>query len=80
MDLKLLDGFKPDGNNTWRVNTIKKEIPIFEFIDKYTHWLIPKFILIPKEAKLTSKRLAKMIIENGMSFQEKDLFTEMLYN
>ena len=59
---------------------MKKEIPILDPTDKYTHWLIPKFTPIAKEARLTSERLAKMIIGEEMSPQEKDMLTEMLYN
>ena len=59
VDLKLLDGSKPDDSDAWRVNVIKKEIPIFDSIYKYTHWLIPKFTHIAKEARLTTERLAK---------------------
>ena len=80
VDQKLLDGSKPDGSDTWRVNAIKKEIPILDPTDKYTHWLIPKFTPIAKGARLTPERLAKMIIGDGMTSQEKDLLTEMLYN
>ena len=80
VDQKLLDGSKPDRSNTWKVNAIKKEIPILDLTDKYMHWLIPKFTLIAKKARLTPKRLAKMIIGDGMTSQKKDLFIEMLYN
>ena len=59
---------------------MKKEILIFNSIDKYIHWLILKFTLIAKRARFTLERLAKMIIGNGMISQEKDLLTEMLYN
>ena len=59
---------------------MKEEIPILDPTDKYTHWLIPKFTLIAKEARLTPERLAKMIIGDGMTSQGKDLLTEMLYN
>ncbi len=59
VDLKLLDGSKPDGSDAWRVNVIKKEIPIFDSIYKYTHWLILKFTSIAKGARLTPERLAK---------------------
>ncbi len=58
----------------------KKEIPILDPIDKYTHWLIPKFTPIAKGARLTPKRLAKMIIGDGITSHKKDLLTEMLYN
>ena len=79
IDQKLLDGSKLDGSNTWRVNAIKKEIIILYLIDKYTHWLIPKFTLISKRARLTPKQLAKMIIGDSMTSQDKDLLTEILY-
>ena len=71
---------KSDGNNTWRVNAIKKEVSSLDLTDKYTYWLIPKFIFIAKKARLTSKQLGKMIIGDGMTKQEKEVFTKMLYN
>ncbi len=67
VDLSLSDGSKPDGSNTWRLDTIKRETPILDLTDKYTHWLIPKFIPIAKGARLTPERLGKMIIEDGMT-------------
>ncbi len=59
---------------------MKKEIPILNPKDKYTHWLIPKFTPIAKRATLTKDRLIKMIIGEGMSPKEKYTLTEMLYN
>lgn len=44
------------------------------------YWLIPKFTSIFKGARHTSERLAKMIIRDCMISQEKDLYTEILYN
>ena len=80
VDQKLLDGSKPDWSDIWRVNAIKKEISIFDPTDNYTHWLISKFTPIAKGAIITLERLAKMIIGDDMTSQEKDLLTEMLYN
>ena len=77
VDQKLLDGSKSDGSDIWKVNAMKKEIPILYPTNKYTHWLIPKFTPIAKGARLTPERLAKMIIGDGMISQEKDLLTEM---
>lgn len=37
MDQKLFDNSKPDKNDTWKVNVIKKEISIFDPIDKYMY-------------------------------------------
>ena len=76
----ISDGSKPDGSNDWKVNAIKNEVPILDPNDKYTHWLIPKFTPIAKGARLTPERLAKMIIGDGMTLQEKEVLTEMLYN
>lgn len=42
--------------------------------------LTPKFILIIKKARLTFKWLTKMIIDDGITSQEKDLLTKILYN
>ncbi len=54
IDQKLLDGSKQNGSDTWKVNAMKKEIPILDPTDKYTHWLIPKFTPIAKGANLLS--------------------------
>ena len=80
VDLSLSDRLKSDESDAGRVNAIKKEIPILDFTDKYTHWLIPKFTPIAKGARLIPERLAKMIIGDGMTIEEKDVLTEMLYN
>lgn len=80
VDLGLSNGSKPNGGDVWRVNAIKKEIPILDPIDKYTNWLILKFTPIVKGARLTPEQLAKMIIGDGMTAQEKDILTKMLYN
>lgn len=80
VDLSLSDGSKPDGSDTWRLDAIKREILILDPTDKYMHWLIPKFTLIGKGTRLTPERLDKMIIGDGITEQEKKIFTEMLYN
>ncbi len=41
---------------------MKKEIPILDPKDKYTHWLISKFTPIAKGARFTLEQLAKLII------------------
>lgn len=71
---------KPDRSDTERLDIIKTETPIFDPIDKYIHWLIPKFIPIAKRARLTPERLGKMIIGAGMTEQKKEVLMEILYN
>ena len=80
IDLGISDRSKSDGSDTWRDNAIKNEIFILNPMDKYTHWLIPKFTLIAKKARLIPERRAKMIIRDSMISQENDVLTEMLYN
>ena len=80
VDLNLPDGSKPNESDAWRLDAIKREIRILDPTNKYTHWLIPKFTSIAKGARLTPKRLCKMIIEEGMTAQEKEVLIEMLYN
>lgn len=46
---------------------MKKEISVFNSIDKYKYWLIPKFTPIAKKTRFTFKRLAKIIIEDDMT-------------
>ncbi len=62
------------------MDAIKRKIPILDPTDKYTYWLIPKFTPIVKGAMLTPERKGKMIIGEGMTAQEKEVLTEMLYN
>ena len=80
VDLSLSDGFKSDGSDTWKVNAIKKKVPIFDPTDKYSHWLIPKFTPSAKRARLTHECLAKMIVGDSITAKEKDVLTKMLYN
>ena len=80
MNFSLSDGSKPDGSDTWTLDTIKKKTSILDPTNKYTHWLIPKFIPLAKGARLIPKRLGKMIIGEGMTAQEKEVLTEILYN
>lgn len=62
------------------MNAIKREIPIFDSIDKYTHWLISNFTSIAKGAKFTFELLAKMTIGENIIAQEKKDLTKILYN
>lgn len=62
------------------MNTIKKRPLILDPIDKYMYWLISKFTLIAKRARLIFKWLGKMIIGDGITEQEKEFFTDILYN
>ena len=77
---KLLDSSKSDRSDTWRVNVMKKEIPILDLINKNTYWLISKFTLIAKGARLTPEQLVKITIGDSRTSQEKDVFIEMFYN
>lgn len=67
MDLSLSDGSKLNKSDTWRLDVIKREIPILDPADKYIYWLILKFTFIAKIARLTPKRLDKIIIEKSMT-------------
>ncbi len=79
VDLSLSNGSKPDGSDAWKIDAIQKEIPILDPADKYTNWLISKFTSIAKGARLTLERLGKMIIGDGMMYQEKKVLIERLY-
>ena len=58
----------------------RKKTLIFDSNNKYTQWLIFKFIPIKKRARCILKQLAKMIIKNGMTLKEKEVLIKMLYN
>lgn len=62
------------------MDAIKKETPILNLAEKYTYWLIPKFTSITKEARFTPKQLGKIVIREGMTAQEKEVFTKIFYN
>lgn len=69
-----------DGSDKWRLNVIKREIPIFNSIDKDMHWFISRFTPITKSARLTSMWIAKLIIGDSIISQKKELLTKILYN
>lgn len=37
VNLKLSNGSKPDGSDAYKLNSIKKEIPIHDLTNRYTH-------------------------------------------
>ena len=80
VDLNLLNRSKPYGSDAWRLYAIKREIPILDPTDKYTNWFIPKFTPIAKGARLTPKRLGKMIIGEGRqdSSRKRDSYRDAL--
>lgn len=80
MDLRFSVRFRSDRSDTWTSNTMKRETVIFDCIDKNRHWLIPKFTFIVKRARLTLEQLVKIMMENSITKQKKEVFTEMLYN
>ena len=47
---------------------------------KYAGWIILKFSSIKKGSRLTSERLKKLKLGDGLSDEEKDVFYKMLYN
>lgn len=52
---------------------LSKKTFILDPKDNYMTWLILKFITIAKEAILSPDRLSKIIIGDGMIFEEKKL-------
>jgi hypothetical protein len=50
------------------------------FPRKYDYLLISKFSIISREARLISKRFAKIKFGEKLLKTEKDFLTEMLYN
>lgn len=49
-----------------RLILLKKK-SIFDLIDKYIYWQILKFNPIAKKTRFIFKKLAKMIIKNGIT-------------
>lgn len=81
VDAPLPDGSAPC-SGSWQAEIIKEETKRYvkDPEDKYADWLIPKFSGLAKGARLTPERLQRMRIGDELTEQEKDLFTEMLYN
>ncbi len=48
--------------------------------EKYDHWLFLKFFKIAQEFRLTLKWAKKMICNNALTLQEKNLLLKMLFN
>ncbi len=48
--------------------------------EKYNHWLFLKLFKIAWEFRLTSKRVKRMICNNALTLQEKNLLLKMLFN
>ena len=48
--------------------------------EKYDHWLFLKFFKIAREFRLTSKRAKRMICNDALTLQEKNLLLKMLFN
>ncbi len=48
--------------------------------EKYDHWLFFKFFKIAREFRLTSKRAKRMICDDALTLQEKNLLLKMLFN
>lgn len=59
---------------------LKKIFFILDPINKYTHWLIFRFMPIAKKAKFTLEQLAKIIFRNNklMLIKQFDEFFNML--
>ena len=49
------------------------------FKSKYDQWLFSKFFKIARESQLTEKRIKKMLFEEKLTKQERNLLLEMLY-
>ncbi len=48
--------------------------------EKYDHWLFFKFFKIAREFRLTLKRAKRMICNDALTLQEKNLLLKMLFN
>ncbi len=48
--------------------------------EKYDHWLFLKFFKIAREFRLTSKQAKRMICDDALTLQEKNLLLKMLFN
>ena len=76
----ILDCLTNDNTISWNDKSIKTKKLIQESNYKYSRWLISKFSIIAKRAKLTSKQIQKMAIGESLTVQEKPPLTKMIYN
>ena len=78
VDPRETDSSKLGGVLDWVAKS--KETDIKGYDKKYPRWLIAKFSNIKRGSRLTKEYLEKLIVEEGLTTQEKDVFIEMLYN
>jgi len=69
-------GLKPGGNEDWKIKLVGNPSPINI---KYPWW-IPKFSNIPRGIRLTAERIAGLMIETGITNQERNVLMQVLYN
>ena len=81
VDLGESDGSKPGGSANWKNDVRKGEESRYTFdpADKYSEFLVPRFSGMKRGSRLTPERLKRIRIGEGLSEQEKELLTEMLY-
>ena len=48
--------------------------------EKYDHWLFLEFFKIAQEFRLTLKQAKRMIYDDALTLQEKNLLLKMLFN
>ena len=82
VNLNKSDGTKPGGYVDWK----RKIIEVTQTQDsdtgggQYVSFFISKFSAIPRGFRFTPERLSSMTVGEDLISQEKELFTEILYN
>jgi len=82
VNLNKSNSTKPGGYTDWKRKIIEATQTQDSDTDngQYISLLIPKFSTIPRGSRLTPERLNSIIIEENLTPQKKELFTEILYN
>ena len=79
--LKLNNSISEDLTNWKQILLTQIKLNMTEMkSEKYDHWLFLKFFKIAQEFRLTLKWAKKMICNNALTLQEKNLLLKMLFN
>ena len=81
MNASNTDDFTSENEKRWKkktLNEVRSEMKKI-FKSKYDQWLFFKFFKIARGSRLTEKRIKKMLFEEKLIKQERNLLLEMLY-
>lgn len=68
----------PPGNPDWKDELVKESRKNYE-PGKYDKWFEPKFSGLERGSRLTPDRLSKLVVGDGLTSEELEIFHEMLF-